>query len=77
MRSFFEESKHRLTVYTLPSYSPDYNPIEMLWKKIKTVGIHMKHFPTFESLVDKVEDMLVLFSCAPNEVLALFGLYDA
>ncbi len=35
MKAFFEDHKDRLTVYQLPSYSPDYNPIEKLWKKIK------------------------------------------
>ena len=33
---FFEQHKDRLTVHQLPSYSPDYNPIEYLWKKVKT-----------------------------------------
>jgi len=35
MKDFFEKYSNRITVYRLPSYSPDYNPIEMLWKKIK------------------------------------------
>ena len=75
MQKFLKENKHRLTVYTLPAYSPDYNPIEMLWKKIKRLGTHLKYFPTFDSLVDRVEKMLIEFSCAADEVLALFGLY--
>jgi len=33
MKDFFEKNKHRLTVFRLPSYSPDFNPIEKLWKK--------------------------------------------
>ena len=35
MRRFFTERKSRLTVCDLPSYSPDYNPIEKLWEKVK------------------------------------------
>ena len=34
-QEFFAQHVDRLTVYQLPSYSPDYNPIEKLWKKIK------------------------------------------
>ena len=34
-REFFQRHQDRLTVYQLPSYSPDYNPIEYLWKKVK------------------------------------------
>jgi transposase len=43
MKEFFAKHADRLTVYQLPSYSPDYNPIEKLWKKIKERDIH----PTF------------------------------
>jgi transposase len=40
----------RLFVYRLPSYSPDYNPIEKLWKNTKKDATHCKYFPTFEDL---------------------------
>ena len=33
--AFLAAHKARLTEYPLPSYSPDYNPIEYLWKKTK------------------------------------------
>ena len=61
MKQFFEKKAHRLTVYDLPSYSPDYNPIEKLWKKIKEKEIHMHYFPTFDSLKNKVEEALINF----------------
>ena len=32
---FWETHRERITVYPLPSYSPDYKPIEYLWKKTK------------------------------------------
>ena len=32
VEAFFDQHEQRLTVYQLPSYSPDYNPIEILWK---------------------------------------------
>jgi transposase len=76
MKDFFKKHEERITVYQLPSYSPDYNPIEKLWKKIKTQGTHLKYFPTFESLKDKINEMLGIFEYARNEVLSLFGFYD-
>ena len=76
IEAFFEENEHRMTVYTLPSYSPDFNPIEMLWKKIKVSGTHLTYFPTFDDLKNKVNEMLNIFSDAKNEVLSLFGLYE-
>jgi transposase len=61
MKRFFTERQNRLTVCNLPSYSPDYNPIEKLWKKVKKDGTHLHYFPTFQDLVEKVEDTLVFF----------------
>ena len=75
MREFFARWADRLTVYNLPSYSPDYNPIEKLWKKIKEKEIHLHYFPTFESLKNKVEEALLHFKDLRNEVLSLFGFY--
>jgi transposase len=76
MNRFFEEKKDRLTVFNLPSYSPDYNPIEKLWKKIKEKGTHLHYFPTFDALKEKVEEALIQFSNSKHEVLSLFGLYQ-
>jgi len=76
MQAFFAQHASRITVFQLPSYSPDYNPIEKLWKKIKQQDTHLHYFPTFESLVKKVEEALVRFENAPQEVLSLFGFYD-
>jgi transposase len=44
----------RLTIERLPAFSPDYNPIEKLWKNTKRDSTHMKYFKTFEDLYDSV-----------------------
>ena len=75
MKQFFAKKANRLTVYDLPSYSPDYNPIEKLWKKIKEKEIHLHYFPTFDTLKSKVEEALLHFKDLKNEVLSLFGFY--
>ncbi len=76
MMAFFYQHRARITVYQLPTYSPDFNPIEGLWKKVKQHGTHLHYFPTFESLKDKVNEILVFFKNAKQEVMALFGFYD-
>lgn len=73
LRAFFAAQAARLTVYQLPSYSPDFNPIEQLWKKIKEQDTHLHYFPTFESLMARVDCALVKFADCPNEILAIFG----
>ena len=76
MRKFFTKHSDCITVYQLPSYSPDYNPIEKLWKKVKEKDIHLHYFPTFDSLKYKVEEALIRFRNMKDEILALFGFYD-
>lgn len=52
VKTFKEDMKQqgRLLVYRLPSYSPDKNPIEKLWKKTKKEATHCKYFPNFSDL---------------------------
>ena len=35
VQKFYEENKQRLVIIQLPPYSPQLNPIEQTWKKIK------------------------------------------
>jgi transposase len=35
VQRFYEENEHRLVVVQLPAYSPQLNPIEQVWKKMK------------------------------------------
>lgn len=74
MQAFFATHADRLTIAQLPSYSPDYNPIEKLWKRIKEKETHLHYFPTFEALTEKVQQALFNFQNAEEEVLSVCGL---
>ena len=74
-RQFLEQHKTRLTVYQLPSYSPDYNPIEYLWKKVKTQATHNRYFAEFVLLVNSVEQALTVLATQSTEILRLMGIY--
>jgi transposase len=73
-KAFFAQQTARLQVFQLPTYAPDYNPIETLWKKIKQQETHLHYFPTFEALTEKVEQALLTFANIPEEILALCSL---
>jgi transposase len=73
---FFTTHRQRITAHPLPSYSPDYNPIEYLWKKTKQRGTHNKYFSEFSVLITSVEEALAYFSRHADEVLCLFGRYQ-
>lgn len=75
IKEFFEEHQERLRVYQLPSYSPDYNPIEYLWRKTKRKGTHNKYFAEFGKLCEAVDAALESFEQQPQEILGLFGCY--
>jgi transposase len=74
-RAFVAAHAERLTVYQLPTYSPDYNPIEHLWRNVKRGHTHNRYFPTFEALVQAVEEALTHFQRHPHEVKQLIGAY--
>jgi transposase len=74
-KAFVEAHSARLTVHPLPSYSPDYNPIEYLWKQTKQRATHNKYFKEFAALTVSVEKALAYFATHPETVLGLFGRY--
>ena len=74
-KAFLAAHHDRLTEHPLPSYSPDYNPIEYLWKKTKQRATHNKSFKEFAALTISVEKALAYFATHPEEVLGLFGRY--
>lgn len=77
MQRLFALHTERVTVFQLPSYSPDDHPIEKLWKNVKNEGTHLQYFPTFEALTDKVEHALLKFANTPEEILSLCSLPTA
>ena len=75
MRDFFARHTDRLTVYQLPAYSPDFNPIEYLWRNLKKLATHLRYFPSFDKLTAKVDEKLAYFAGLPDTIKALMGKY--
>lgn len=74
-KQFFQDHAQRLTVAQLPSYSPDYNPIECLWRALKRRTTHNIYFPQFAPLMASVEEALAYFQSQPDYVKSLFSIY--
>jgi transposase len=74
-QQFIAQQADRLTVHQLPSYSPDYNPIEHLWRNVKRDKTHNRYFPTFEALTMAVEEGLRHCQTQPATVKQLLGTY--
>lgn len=75
VKQFFAQHADRLTVTQLPSYSPDYNPIEYLWRATKRDATHNQYFPEFADLIDSVEQTLANLAVRPAYVRSLFSFY--
>jgi len=75
MQQFFDAHADRLTIEPLPAYSPDFNPIEHLWKKIKQEATHLKYFPEFADLQAEVDRALLFFAQTPDEITVLMARY--
>lgn len=74
-RTFFDTHHRRLTCCQLPSYSPDFNPIEHLWKTVKKEATHNKYFPHFDVLMDSVETALRFLRRHRKQVRQILGEY--
>ena len=75
MQAFFEAHADRLTIEQLPAYSPDFNPIAHLGKKVKKEATHLKHFPEFSDLQQEVDRALLHFAHTPSEITVLMARY--
>ena len=74
-QAFLAAHSARITAEPLPSYAPDYNPIEYLWKKTKKRATHNQYFKEFAVLTASVDKALAYFATHSETVLCLFGLY--
>jgi hypothetical protein len=75
MGQFFAAHAARLTKVQLPAYSPDFNPIEYLWKNVKKLATHLQYFPEFTLLQTAVDKALLHFAQAPQAITALMARY--
>jgi transposase len=75
LRRFYADHSDRLTVYQLPPYSPDLNPIEGLWKKIKKDATNLRYFRLFAHLITKVNETLHRYAGLPSQLTGVVGEY--
>jgi transposase len=68
LRPFLEVHRDRLVLEFLPSYSPELNPIERVWKLTRRLCTHNTYFDQIEHLTETVTRQLSLWA-APNETL--------
>jgi len=68
LQPFLQKHSHRLTLALLPSYSPELNSIERVWRITRRKVTHNRYFPTVEDLRQNLLNQFIRWSC-PNEAL--------
>ncbi len=72
-RERLEREGSWLTVCWLPTYAPQLNPIEMLWKHVRRRVTHNHLYSSTEALVEAVEHFFDQLDHQPAEVLSVIG----
>ncbi len=71
VKDFVKNHSEKLHLERLPSFSPDFNPIEKLWKNTKRDATHCKYFETFEKLRESVVNAFEHYLCDATQVLCV------
>lgn len=61
MENFREWEQRGLTLYFLPTYSPELNLIEILWRKIKYEWMPSSAYTSFDALKIELKNIVLLF----------------
>jgi len=68
LKPFLQKYRKRLRLEFLPSYSPELNPIERVWKLTRRLCTHNEYFPNLTALQEAVSGQLTIWG-KPNAVL--------
>jgi len=68
LKEWYQQQQEWLHVEFLPGYSPDFNPIERLWRWIKTESIHNQCWASQKSLKKYLQRVLQNLSHRAEEV---------
>jgi transposase len=63
----------RLVLMYLPTYSPWWNPIEMLWRHYRREVTHCELFKSVKALVEATLDFFNRYNRTPEKVLSIVG----
>lgn len=68
IQPWLKKNNNKIKLLFLPSYSPDLNNIERVWKMTKRLCTHNRYFSTMDELLIVVRQQMKIWS-KPNETL--------
>jgi transposase len=75
-RQYVESTDGRLRIFLLPSYSPELNPDEWVWKNVKNDNVGKVAARTLDELRDGVQNAFTRLLAAPEVVRGFFRAPD-
>ena len=67
-KKWFNNNRHRIELYRLPPYSPEFNPIEGVWKEAKKRTTHNRFFHTTDERDAALTATFELFDAEPLRI---------
>lgn len=67
-KSWLGKNQHRIELHRLPPYSPEFNPIEGVWKEAKKQTTHNRFFHTTDERDAALTETFERFDSYPNMV---------
>jgi hypothetical protein len=69
-KAWLATHRHRIELFRLPPYSPEYNPIEGVWKETKKRTTHNRFFHTTYERDDALVATFEVFAARPSLIAA-------
>jgi transposase len=72
VKEFLEKTNGKIKIFFLPAYSPELNPVELVWGNIKSHGFARALIHGVEELMEKATDLLDSLKRMPEKIRAFF-----
>lgn len=72
VKDFVEKNKNKIAVYYLPTYSPDLNPDEKVWKYLKNVKLKAHQARNKKEFIPLVKSKMRSIQSQPNLIRSFF-----
>lgn len=72
VKKYLEENKEKIKIFFIPAYSPELNPVELVWGNIESHGFARALIHGVNELVEKATTLLDSLKRMPEKILAFF-----
>lgn len=72
VKEYLQSLKGKLKIYTLPPYSPEMNPDELVWNNAKQKVAKKKYTPTNKSFKETVKNVMLEIKKNKNLIISFF-----